>query len=311
MKKKLLNIFSYVKQVFKEFSADNILKYSAALAYYTVFSIAPLIVIISTLSGIFFGKEAVNGQVYEQLNGLVGSMAAVQIQEIIKNIHLTSNNFFASVISVIILLVGATSIFGEVQDSLNKIWGLRVKTKKIWWKLILTRILSFSLILSIGFVMGVSLVLNAIVSAFGNFLSRYVHNFSVYFIETAEGILSFLVANFLFSLMFKLLPDAKIRWKDVLFGGFITAAFFTIGKLAIGFYLGKSNLTTLYGAAGSIIIIMVWVYYSSIILYLGAEFTKVHANLYGRKIQPNEYAEWIITIEKPVLNPQLKNKDLN
>ncbi|WP_202552139.1 YihY/virulence factor BrkB family protein [Ginsengibacter hankyongi] len=300
-----------MKEVFKEFSADDILKYSASLAYYTVFSIAPLLVIISTLSGIFFGKEAVNGEVYNQLKELIGSAAAIQIQDIIKNIHLSRNNFFASTVSIIVLLIGATSIFGEVQDSLNKIWGLRVKKKKIWWKLILTRLLSFSLILSIGFIMSVSLILNALVSAFGNFLSRYIHHFSVYFIQTSESILSFIVASFLFSLMFKILPDAKIRWKDVLFGGFITAIFFTFGKLAIGYYLGKSNLTTLYGAAGSIIIIMVWVYYSSIILYLGAEFTKVHANLYGKKIQPNEYAEWIMVEQKHVLSPHLKNKDLS
>ena len=235
----------------------------------------------------------------------------MQIQDIIKNIHLTGNNFVASVISIIILLIGATSIFGEVQDSLNKIWGLRVKKRKIWWKLILTRLLSFSLIVSIGFIMIVSLILNALVSAFGDFLSRYIHHFSVYFIEAAEAVLSFLVATFLFSLMFKLLPDAKIKWKDVLFGGFITAIFFTFGKVAIGYYLGKSNLTTLYGAAGSIIIIMVWVYYSSIILYLGAEFTKVHANLFGRKIQPNEFAEWIMTEERRVTSPHLKKKDLS
>ena len=154
----------------------------------------------------------------------------------------------------------------------------------------------------------VSLILNIIISSFGNFLSRYIHNFNVYFIEVTDAVLSFLVSSFLFSLMFKILPDAKIRWKDVLFGGFITAVFFTLGKLAIGFYLGKSNLTTLYGAAGSIIIIMLWVYYSSIILYLGAEFTKVHANLYGRKIQPNEYAEWIITEEKRYRILHLKTK---
>lgn len=311
MKKGLISFFSYIKKVFKEFSADDILKYSASLAYYTVFSIAPLLVIISTLSAIFFGKDAVQGQVYEQLEGLVGSVAAVQIQDIIKNIHLTGNNFFASIVSIIILLIGATTIFGEVQDSFNKIWGLRIKTKKTWWKLILTRLLSFSLILCIGFIMIVSLVLNAIVSAFGKFIGRYIHNFSVYFIEISEAILSFIIATFLFSLMFKWLPDAKIKWKDVLFGGLITAIFFTLGKLGIGFYLGKSNLTTLYGAAGSIIIIMVWVYYSSIILYLGAEFTKVHANLYGGKIYPNDFAEWIKIEEKTVLNPELKNKELN
>ncbi len=311
MKKRFISVFSYIKKVFKEFSADNILKYSASLAYYTVFSIAPLLVIISTLSAIFFGREAVQGQVYEQLEGLVGSVAAVQIQDIIKNIHLTGNSFFASVVSVIILLIGATTLFGEVQDSFNKIWGLRIKAKKVWWKLILTRLLSFSLILCIGFIMIVSLVLNALVSAFGKFIGRYIHNFSVYFIEITEALLSLLVATFLFSLMFKWLPDAKIKWKDVLFGGLITAIFFTLGKLAIGFYLGKSNLTTLYGAAGSIIIIMVWVYYSSIILYLGAEFTKVHAKLYGGKIYPNDFAEWIRIEEKTVSNPELKNKELN
>jgi membrane protein len=311
MRKRIISTFSYIRQVFKEFSADNILKYSASLAYYTVFSIAPLLVIITTLSGIFFGQEAIKGEVFDQLKGLVGSVAAGQIQDTIKQIHLTGNNFFASVISIIVLFIGATSIFGEVQDSLNKIWGLRVKTKKTWWKLILTRLLSFSLILSICFIMIVSLILNVIITSFGNFLDRYIHNFNVYFIEATDAILSFLVSSFLFSLMFKILPDAKIRWKDVLFGGFITAVFFTLGKLAIGFYLGKSNFTTLYGAAGSIIIIMLWVYYSSIILYLGAEFTKVHANLYGRKIQPNEYAEWIMTEEKRVSNPHLKNKDLD
>jgi membrane protein len=310
IKKNLKKLFIYTRQVFKEFSADNILKYSASLAYYTVFSIAPLLIIVITLSGLFFGKEAVQGQVYEQLNQLIGSVAAIQIQDTIKNIHLTGNNFFASIVSIVVLLIGATGIFGEVQDSLNKIWGLRIKTKKVWWKLILTRLLSFSLIVSIGFIMAVSLILNALVSAFGSFIARYINSYSVYFIEITEAILSFLVATFLFSLMFKILPDAKIKWKDVLVGGFVTALFFTIGKWAIGFYLGKSNLTSLYGAAGSVIILMVWVYYSSIILYLGAEFTKVYAKLYGGRILPNEYAEWIKIEEKTVTTPQLKNKDL-
>lgn len=306
-----MKFFRYLKQVFKEFSADDILKYSASLAYYTVFSIAPLLVIVITLSGLFFGKEAVQGQVYEQLNQLIGSVAAMQVQDTIKNIHLIGNNFFASMVSIVILLVGATSIFGEVQDSLNKIWGLRVKTKKVWWKLILNRLLSFSLIISIGFILAVSLILNAVVAAFGKFIGKYIANYSMYVIEVTEAILSFVVAAFLFSLMFKILPDAKIKWKDVLLGGFVTAIFFTIGKVAIGFYLGQSNLTSLYGAAGSVIILMVWVYYSSIILYLGAEFTKVHAKLYGGKILPNEYAEWIKTEEKRVTTPQLKNKDLS
>lgn len=307
----LTNIFLYAKQVFKEFSADNILKYSASLAYYTVFSIAPLLVIIGALLGLFLGKEAMEGQIYQQLSHLVGSLAALQIQDTIKNIHLNGNNYFATLISIVVLFIGATSIFGEIQDSLNKIWGLRIKAKKVWWRLILTRLLSFSLILSIGFVMIVSLILNALVTAFGKLIAKYLENYSVYFISITESVLSFFIIGFLFSVIFKILPDAKIQWKDVLLGGFVTAVFFTLGKLGIGYYLGKSNLSTLYGAAGSIVILMVWVYYSSIILYLGAEFTKVHAKLYGGKIIPNEYAEWVQIEEKTVSSPQLKNKDLN
>jgi membrane protein len=306
--KKSISIF---RLVFKEFSADNILKYSASLAYYTVFSIAPLLVVVTTSFGIIFGKEAIEGQIYGQLNTLVGSRAAIQIQEMIKNVHLAGNNFFATVISIAILIIGATSIFGEIQDSINKIWGLRVKSHQAWWRVLITRLVSFSLIFTIGFIMIVSVVLNAIVAAFGNFIGKYIFNYSVYFIQVTNEILSFLVASFLFSLLFKILPDARVKWKDVLFGGFITAIFFTIGKLGIGFYLGKSNITSLYGAAGSIIILMVWVYYSSIILYLGAEFTKVYAKLYGEKILPKEYAEWVQVEEKPVADEQLKNRDLH
>ena len=300
-----------IKEVFKEFSADNIVKYSASLAYYTVFSIAPLLIVITTLFGFLFGKEAMQGRVYEQLNNLVGSQAAVQIQDIIKNIHLSRNSFFATVISLIILLIGATSIFGEIQDSINKIWGLRMKKHKVWWKLILTQLLSFSLILSIGIIMILTLLLNAVVAAFGKFIGKFINNYSIYFIQITDNILSFVIVAFLFALIFKILPDAKIGWKDVLFGGFFTAIFFTIGKMGISFYVSVSNITSLYGAAGSIIILMVWVYYSSIILYLGAEFTKVYAKLYGKNILPNEYAEWVKIEKKTVSVPELKNKDLS
>ena len=311
MKKKIKNIYTYLKQVFTEFAEDDILKYSASLAYYTVFSLAPVLIVIISICGVLFGKEAIQGHIYGQIKGLVGNDAAVQIQETIKNIHLTGHNIFATIISIIVLLIGATGIFGEVQDSLNKIWGLKIKTKKTWWKLIINRLLSFSLILCIGFVMMVSLLLNALVSAFGTFLARYFSEFSVILVQLTDNVLTFIVTTFLFSLMFKVLPDAKIKWKDVLIGGLITSVFFTLGKLTIGYYLGSSNIASVYGAAGSIMIIMVWVYYSSIILYLGAEFTKVYAKLHGGKIFPNEYAIWIKTEETQVANPVLKNKDLD
>lgn len=306
-----MKILKYTKQVFKEFSADNILKYSASLSYYTVFSIAPLLIIVITLSGLFFGKEAAQGQLYEQLNHLVGSVVAIQLQDTIKNIHLTGHNFFASVVSIIILIVTATTIFGEIQDSLNKIWGLKIKEKKVWWRLVITRLLSFSIVLSLGVLLAASVILNALVAAFGKLVARVVGDYSVYLITITDYVLSFIVAVFLFSLVFKILPDAKIKWKDVMVGGFVTAIFFTLGKLGIGFYLSKSNLTSIYGAAGSIIILMVWVYYSSIILYLGAEFTKVYAKLYGGKIIPNDYAEFVQIQEKHVNTQPLKNKDLS
>ncbi|MEO6948289.1 MAG: YihY/virulence factor BrkB family protein [Ginsengibacter sp.] len=306
-----MKLLKYTKQVFKEFSADNILKYSASLSYYTVFSIAPLLLIVITLSGIFFGREAAQGQLYEQLNDLVGSVVAIQLQDTIKNIHLTGNSFFASVTSIIILVITATTIFGEIQDSLNKIWGLRIKEKKVWWRLLITRLLSFSIVLCLGLLLIASVILNALVSAFGRLITRIVGEYSVYVIEITDYVLSFFIAMFLFSLVYKILPDAKIKWKDVFVGGFVTAVFFTLGKLGIGFYLRKSNLTSLYGAAASIIILMVWVYYSSIILYLGAEFTKVFAKLYGGKILPNDYAEFVQIQEKTVTTQPLKNKDLS
>ncbi len=159
--------------------------------------------------------------------------------------------------------------------------------------------------------MMVSLALNAVVSAFGKYLGRYLNDFSVVFIQISDNVLAFVITTFLFALMFKLLPDAKIKWKDVFIGALITSFFFTIGKLGIGYYLGNSNLATVYGAAGSVIIIMVWVYYSALILYLGAEFTKVYAKLHGGKIYPNEYAVWIKTEEIPVLNAVLKNEVLD
>lgn len=305
-----MKLIKYTKQVFKEFSADNIFKYSASLSYYTVFSIAPLLIIVITMSGLFFGREAVQGEVYGNLNDLIGSVAAIQIQDVIKNTHLTGNSFVASVISIVVLLVASTTVFGEIQDSLNKIWGLRIKTKKVWWKLIITRLLSFSLIVSLGVILIISVLLNTLLSAFGNYLDRVLHVSSIHFIEVADYTIGFIVSAILFSLLFKILPDAKIRWKDVLIGGFVTAIFFTIGKFGISFYLSKSSLTSVYGAAGSIVVLMLWVYYSSIILYLGAEFTKVYAKLYGGKITPNEYAEWVKVEEKKTTAPQLKHKDL-
>ncbi|MEJ7587457.1 MAG: YihY/virulence factor BrkB family protein [Ferruginibacter sp.] len=310
MKQKVTGIFTFTKKVILEFFDDNVLKYSASLSYYTVFSLAPMIIIIINICGWLFGREATQGQVYSEIKDLVGSNAAIQIQDIIKNTHLTKNTPIATIVNSAILVIGGTAIFGEIQDSLNKIWGLKIKTKKAWWKLILSRLISFSLIISLGFVLMVSLLLNALIAIIGNHLNKLVSGVGRIFIPVIDNLVTFIITTIVFAVIFKVLPDAKIKWKDVSVGAFITAILFTLGKIGIGWYLGQSNLATLYGAAGSVVIIMVWAYYSSVILYLGAECTKVYATQYGTKIQPSDYSEWIIIEQIPVANATLKEEVL-
>ena len=300
MKNKFLFFFRFIKQVITEFIADNVLKYSASLAYYTVLALAPLLVIVLFTSSVFFGKAAMSGELYTEIKGMVGNEAATQIQGAIQNIHLSKDNFVATGIGATILLVSATGIFGEMQDSLNRIWGLRIKSRKVWWKLILDRLISFSLILSLGFVLIVSLALNALVAILSAKIDKLVSGMGDTFIYVIDNFISVAITTLLFATIFKVLPDAKIRWKDVLVGAFITALLFMLGKYGIGFYLGKSKLATIYGAAGSVMIIMIWVYYSAAILYLGAVFTKVYATNFGGKIYPSEYSVWIKVEEIPV-----------
>lgn len=301
-----IGFYKFNKQVISEFIADNILKYSASLAYYTILSLAPLLIIILYVTGILFGKEAISGELYGQIKDLVGSDAALQVQTSIQNIHLSTDNLFASSFGVVLLLVGATGIFGEIQDSLNRIWGLKLTLKKVWWKLIMDRLISFSLIVSLGFVLIVSLLLNALVAALSSRIGQLFSASGETLLWVMDNILSLAITTLLFGTIFKVLPDAKIKWKDVLIGAFITSVLFALGKYAIGFYIGNSNLSNIYGAAGSVMVLMIWVYYSAAILYLGAVFTKVYATNFGGKIYPNAYSVWIkieeITVSKPVIH---------
>ena len=237
------------------------------------------------------------GELYQQINGLVGNEAALQIQQMITNIHLSENNVFATVVSFIILIMGATGIFSEIQDSINQIWGLKSKPKRGWLKMIMNRLISFSLIVSLGFILMVSLLLNALVVLVGTQLMKMLPGAGIYIVNGINNILTFLILTFLFGVIFKVLPDAKLRWKDVAVGSIATAVLFMLGKFCIGLYMGHSNLTSVYGTAGSIIIVMLWVYYSAVILYFGAVFTKVYARHAGSEIRPNDYAVWIRTKE--------------
>jgi membrane protein len=286
------------KGAFSGFFDDNAIKLSASLSYYTIFSVAPMLIIIISLAGIFFGAEAVEGRIYGQINGLVGSDAAVQIQDIIKNVRKSQNSHGGAVLGAILLFIGASGVFTEIQDSINYIWSVKAKPKKGWLKLILNRLLSFSLIATFGFLLMVSLLVNAVMDAVSDRLKIYFPHITVYLFYVLNVLFIFLTIASLFAVIFKVLPDAKIKWKDSFFGAFFTAFLFMVGKFLISFYLGSSNLGATYGAAAAVILILLWVYYSSIILYFGAEFTKVYATTYGGRIKPTDTAVFIVKSEQ-------------
>lgn len=297
-KANLKSIFGFTKELFGGFSDDKCLKYSASLSYYTVFSIAPMIIVMISAAGIIWGREAVQGKVFLQIKGLVGNEAAEQIQNIISNTHTSGNTVLASTISIIVVVLGATAVFGEIQDSINSIWGLKSKPKRGILKIILNRIISFSMLISLGFILMVSLSINAFVSFITSQLANIIPGVGTYLLMIINQGLIFLILSVLFGAIFKVLPDARIKWRDVSKGAMLTAILFMIGKYLIGIYVEKSNLGSVYGAAGSIVIIMVWVYYTAVILYFGAEFTKVYSLKYGSRITPNDYAVWVKVSEE-------------
>lgn len=295
--KYLKKFFKLMKGTASAFSQDNCVKLAASLSYYTIFSIGPLLVIVISLSAIFYGQEAVQGKLYGQIRGLIGSDAALQIQDIIKQSHHGNKGFIGTVLGTVILVIGATGIFTEIQDSINFIWSLRAKPKRGIVKFLINRLLSFSLIVSLGFLLIVSLVVSAVLDVLSDRLTLYFPDTTVYIFYALNIVIIMVIISVLFAIIFKVLPDGSIKWKDAFIGAGFTAILFIIGKAGIGFYLGKSNLGATYGTAASVIIILTWVYYTSIILYFGAEFTKVHALEYGGGIIPNETAVFIIKRE--------------
>lgn len=283
-------LWKVLKQSFSGFSDDKVMKLSASLAYYTVFSMGPLLIVIIYLCSIFFGREAIEGTIYGQIQSFVGSDTAKQLQDIIKNASIGDKGNFAAIIGVITLLIGATSVFAEIQDSINSIWGIKPKPKRGWLKMLLNRLLSFSVIVSLGFLLLVSLGVTYLVEALSESLSRAFPDVTVIIFYIINLLLSLAVISTLFGVIFKVLPDAKIKWRDVIAGAVATALLFMLGKFAISFYIGQSDVGSTYGAAGSLVVLLLWVYYSSVILYFGAEFTKAYAVEYGAAIHPNQYA---------------------
>lgn len=287
------------KHSFTDFFALNILQLSAALAFFTIFALPGLLIIIIWFSDLFFGREAIEGSIYHQIEGFVGSSAALDIQEAIRNATMSSDSNLATITGLIALIIGATSVFSEIQDSINHIWRLKAKPKKGFaiLKFLFNRLLSFSMIITLGFILLVSLIINGGMDYLLNSLTERYPQLTVFIVYILNIIFTFLITSIIFAAIFKVLPDARIKWKHVWIGAFVTAFLFMGGRFIISYYLGHSRMSSAYGAAGSVIVILLWVYYSSMILYFGAAFTHAYAVHKGSRIYPNNYAVWVQQIE--------------
>jgi membrane protein len=279
-----------LQKTFQQWQEDKAARIAAALAYYTVFSISPLLIIAIAIAGAFFGQQAAQDEITAQLTQLVGEDIVKPILVTLKNISQPEIRGVASWISIGVLLLGASGIFAQLQDALNTVWNVKPQPGQGILPFLRRRLSSFLMVLAIGFLLILSLIISAVIST----LSKYRVDFlpgSAILWENIDFILSLSLITFLFCLMFKYVPDAKIAWKDVIVGSVITALLFLFGKFLLGWYLSKGSLGSAYGAAGSLIVFLAWVYYSAQIVLLGAEFTQVYTGIYGTKIRPKKHSQ--------------------
>ncbi|MDV2991396.1 MAG: hypothetical protein N4J56_001050 [Chroococcidiopsis sp. SAG 2025] len=286
---RIKTIISLLRETFTEWNEDKASRLAAALAYYTVFSLAPMLIIAIAIAGAVFGEEAARGEIVTQIQGLVGRDGAKFIETAIEGASKPKAGTIASLISIAVLLFGASGLFAQLQDSLNTIWEVQPKPGRGLIGILRDRFLSFTMVLGVGFLLLVSLVLSAGLSGLVNFLGSLLPGIGA-LLQIANFVLSFAVTTLLFGLIYKVLPDVKIAWSDVWSGAIVTSLLFSIGRFALGLYLGNSSFGSTYGAAGSVVIILVWVYYAAQILFFGAEFTQVYARRYGSRIVPTKNA---------------------
>lgn len=303
-KEYLTQLWKVLVATFKGFGSDNGLKLSASLAYYTVFSIAPLLIIVISVAGLVFGQDAATDRLYPQIAHYVGSGPALQIQDILKHLALSGKSGMAVIIGVITLLLGASSIFIEIQDSLNTIWRVKAKPKRGWVQLLKNRFVSFSLIISLGFLLLATLAINIILDALKDKIQHFIPVVTGLLLKGINLAITVIVITTLFGIIFKFLPDVKIKWKDVRSGAFFTSLLFMLGQYMISLYIQYTAQGSAYGAAGSIIVILVWIYYTSAILYIGAEFTQVYAEAIGSRIEPADYA---VSVQQTEVEREVKN----
>jgi membrane protein len=255
----------------------------AALAYYTLFSIAPLLIIAIAVAGLVFGQEAARGEIVAQIQGVIGREGAIAVQGLLKSANEPARGIFLTVVGIITLVIGATTVFAELQSDLDRIWRVAAPAKEnSIWILLRTRLLSFGLVLGLGFLLLVSLVISAVIAAFGKWWDRVFEGWEALLQALNFGI-SFAITTLLFALIYKLMPRARIAWRDVWVGAGVTALLFESGKFLIGLYLGKTSVASGFGAAGSLVVLLVWVYFAAQIFLLGAEFTWVYSHEHGSK----------------------------
>lgn len=287
--KKMLSVsFKIIKDTFEGFMDDNVLRLSASLAYATLFSIIPLLSLLITI-GVLLNVDLTN-ELYAQLKPIVGTKIIDALQEIMANAQKTESFSFATIVSIGVSIFGATTVFAEIQSSLNTIWGIKAVPKKSWLKYIKNRLLSFSIILVFAFILLITFTLSNIIAELGNRFISNNPNVAESLVKVIGIIINLGVTTIIFAFMFKVLPDAKIKLKDVFIGALVTTILLLIGQLGISFYIGFANIETVYGAAAFMAIFITWIYYSAIIIYTGAEFTQAWANQLGSKIFPDEYA---------------------
>ena len=259
----------------------------AALSYYMVFSIAPMLIIVISIVGMILGPEAVQGEIKGQTQGFLGSKGAIELQNMIRAAYKPGTNVLATAIAIVLLLIGATQVFDQLRTSLNTIWDVKPQARKPVLTFIINRLFSFAMIACLGFLLLVSFVFHAIMSGLTDYLNQWLPDASVALFKLAEELVALGLTAFLFAMVYKFMSDAKLHWRSVWLGALFTAVLFGIGKYAIGLYIGKSNLADTYGAAGSIVVVLVWVFYSSQIVFFGAEFTRALAIERGIPLDPN------------------------
>lgn len=281
--------WSMTRQTFDEWSKDNGGRLGAALSYYTVFSLAPLLLVIISVAGLVFGRTAAEGSLFGQLAGLVGPDAAHLIQSAVSKANHTKGGVLGTVIGFVVLLAGATGVVIELQGALDAVWKVEPKPNRGIWGVVRTRLLSVAMILSLGFLLLVSLVVSAGLSALSGWLRAAFGDVAI-LSWVVDAVVALAVISTLIALIYKILPDAEVAWRDVWVGAVATAVLFMIGKYLIGLYIGKASVGSAFGAAGSLAVLLVWIYYSAQIVLLGAEFTRVYANRFGEKVRPSRHA---------------------